>query len=103
MTALAITDAQLRQLMRDEQFRAELVQEQARLIHQEIVTELGDHIGRKFTIPVSMAVRLSGFNEKWIRRNLPIVTAEGQNDAIQFGDLTDAIEQRKTKGANNAN
>lgn len=71
--------------------------EQARLAHEAITSELGEHVGRKFPVPISLAVRISGWSEKWIRRNLKIIEAEGQHDAIQFGDLIDAMEQRKNK------
>jgi hypothetical protein len=64
---------------------------------QDILAEIGAYLGKKTAIPLSLAVRISPWNEKWIRRNLPIIKAEGQVDSIELGDLTTAMENRKNK------
>lgn len=94
---LTLSDQQFKKLISDPDFKKEVAKEQARLAHEAITSELGEHVGRKFPVPISLAVRISGWNEKWIRRNLKIIEAEGQHDAVQFGDLIDAMEQRKNK------
>lgn len=83
--------------MRDPDFRKELVAEQARLVHEEMCRELGEAIGASFPVPISLASRVSGWNERWIRRNLPLIEAEGQHDAIEWGDLRQAMQSRKNK------
>ena len=63
----------------------------------EILREIGAYLGEKTAIPLSLAVRFTPWNEKWIRRNLPIIKAQGQVDSIEIKDLKEAIERRKNK------
>lgn len=95
---LTLSDTQFRSLMRDEEFLKNLAREQAALIHEEMCKELGEAIGSNFPVPISLASRVSGWNERWIRRNLPLIEAEGQHDSISWGDLKKAMENRKNKG-----
>lgn len=57
--------------------------------------EVEEFIGGSVAIPISFAVRLTGWNEKWIRRNLPIIQAEGQAASVQLSDIKSAIQSRK--------
>ena len=81
--------------------RADIIKETAMKIANDwrdsVLRELGCYLGEKAAIPVSLAIRFSGFNDKWIRRNIPIIKAEGQADAIEIKDLKDAMERRKDK------
>lgn len=94
---IELTDKQLKSLLKDKEFRSEIVNRQAGLIHENIISELGCYVGRRFTFPISLASRLSGFNEKWIRRNLPIISTEGHADVVEFGDIISAMNERKSK------
>lgn len=65
--------------------------------HESVLQEIGCFLGRKAALPLSLASRITGFDVKWIRRNLPVIKAEGQIDSIQLGDLVEAMEKRKDK------
>lgn len=58
--------------------------------------EVSEFLGGAVAIPISFAVRLTGWNEKWIRRNLPIIQAEGLVASVQLSDIKHAIETRKS-------
>ncbi|MGE9268384.1 MAG: hypothetical protein ACQKBY_09830 [Verrucomicrobiales bacterium] len=92
---ITLSNEQFKELMADQEFRKEFAREQARMAHDALVEEFGGCIGKAFPIPVPMAIRLSGFNDKWIRRNIPLIKVEGQHDAIAYGDLIEAITKTK--------
>ena len=79
--------------------RADLIKESAKRIERkhskEILKELGCFLGKKAALPVSLSARISGWNVQWIRRNLPIIEAEGQVDAVELADLMKAMKDRK--------
>lgn len=81
--------------------RAEIIDKAALNVSEryisEILTEIGGCLGDKTAIPLSLATRIAPWNERWIRRNLPLIKAEGQVDAIQISDLLNAMETRKNK------
>ena len=69
----------------------------AEAITQSILDELGLYVGEALQVPVAFAARLTGWNEKWIRRNLPLTEAEGQVAMVQMADIKTAIQTRKSK------
>ena len=66
-------------------------------ICSEIAEELGTAIGDSAPIPISLASRISGFDIRWINRNLSenIITAPGHVAHITISDLKEAINSRK--------
>ncbi|MDC0088135.1 hypothetical protein OAI07_01190 [Akkermansiaceae bacterium] len=94
---LVLTDKQLEKIMGDPSLRSSVVDQLAQKSHNAIAELLGEHVGRKFPFPVAFAERISGFSEKWIRANIPLIKAEGQRDNVEFGDLIDAMNDRKVK------
>jgi len=63
----------------------------------EVLEELGMFLGAAAGLPVSLVARITGWNDKWIRRNLPVVKAEGQFDSVMLCDVKEAIFNRKDK------
>lgn len=64
-------------------------------IYKDIVGELGQFVGPQFGIPVSLAARITGWNQNWIRRNIKPIDAKGQTQLIAFGEMQKAWEDRK--------
>ena len=81
----------------DPEFRQMVANSCADKLLADQANDLAKMGGRKFAIPIKMAVRISGWNEKWVRRNLAefIIVAEGQQDCIELGDLENAMDKRK--------
>jgi len=80
---------------RDPEFQGKLAEACADKFAKDLSKIMDSSLGAFFPIPISMAKRLSGYSECWIRRNLPIIKTEGQVDSIQFVDLQNAINMRK--------
>ena len=94
---IALTDAQLDSLMADSGFRSEVAKWMSVEAHKSLAKRFGSMVGEKFPIPISVATRLSGFSDSWIRRNLPLITGEGVTTQIEFGKIVEAMEDRETK------
>ena len=94
---ISLTDAQLDGLMSNSDFRNALAKSMSVEAHKSLAKRFGSMVGEKFPIPISVATRLSGFSDKWIRRNLPLITGEGVTTQIEFGKIVEAMEDRETK------
>lgn len=97
LVTVSLSDEQLDRALADPELRRELIKELVANAHFLLVKRFGEFLGDKFLIPISVATRLSGFSDKWIRRNMTLVSGAGLTTQIEFGKIVQAMEDRETK------
>ena len=88
---MIFTDAQISEAMRM------AAMEMADRMEAALETTFGSSIGSSVCVPVALAARVAGMSPQHARRVLPIITLEGAQDQVQFGDIMEYIKERKSK------